>query len=30
MPQVVEFDLDFSYDDEIKRNVENIKKEQYF
>ena len=26
MPQGGEFDIDFSYDDEIKINVENIKK----
>ena len=26
MPQVAEFNIDFSYDDEIKINVENIKK----
>ena len=26
MPQVGEFDIDFSYDDEIRINVKNIKK----
>ena len=30
MPQVVEFDIDFSYDDEIKINVENLKKRVLF
>ena len=30
MPQVVEFDIDFSYDDEIKINVENLKNRAVF
>ena len=30
MPQVGELDIDFSYDDEIKRNVENLKKRAVF
>ena len=30
MPQVGEFDIDFSYDDEIKINVENLKKRAVF